>query len=143
VRKLASDCSRFLNHEIAAAGEALAARKASLEEHESKRPGLVRNVLSLGRLSVEWNAARDSLADGVSAAEADIGELKARRWNNRHGDTPEALAWAESRVEETYPDLAEAYRSGVAAEWRTKNRERLDKAREQSTGNVIGKGVER
>jgi hypothetical protein len=143
VRKYAVDYPLRLGREIAAAGEVLAARKACLEEHEKAKPGLVRNVLSLGRLSGEWSAARDSLAGGVAAAETEMGELKDSRWNNRNGDTPDALAWAENTVKETYPDLAEAYQAGIAAEWQAKNRERLEKVPERSSENSMGKSVER
>jgi hypothetical protein len=144
VRKYAADYPRLLGREAAAAGDVLATHKASLEEHGKNKPGVIRNVLSLGKLSREWNAARDSIADAVAAAETEVRELGARRWDNRSGDTPEALAWAESKVREVHPDLAEAYQAGIANQWQKKNRERLEKAApEQSVENSREKGVER
>ncbi len=143
VQKYASDCSRLLKHEISAVEETLAARKASLEEHDKAKPGFVQNVLSLGRLSGEWNTVRASLVDGVSSAETSIAHLETRRRQNQGGDTPDALAWAKNKVMEVYPALAEAYDAAVSREWQAKNRERIEKAQEQSMPSATEKGIER
>lgn len=74
---------------------------------------------------------------------AEIDKLDSSLWNNRRGGAPDALEWARSRVEEVCPALAEAYRAGLDDEWRIKNRERLEKVREQSPDSAVEKGVER
>jgi hypothetical protein len=116
VRIFASHYPCLLTREIEVVGDGLTACKALLKKHEKIKPGLLLNVFSLGKLFREWNAIRTSIVDYVSAAEDRLGELNARRWDNRHGDSPDALAWARNKVEEIYPTLAEAYRAGIAGE---------------------------
>jgi hypothetical protein len=116
VRIFASRYPCLLTREIAVFEESLAAHRALLERHEKIKPGLALNIFSLGKFSREWNVIRTSIADSMSAAETRIGELNARRWDNRHGDSPDALAWARNKVEEVYPALAEAYRTGISGE---------------------------
>ena len=115
------------------------ARRSLLREHDAAKPGLVKNLTTLGQAEKAWKAGRDVLAQEISGIREQMAEVRKNREDCKEGWlSATAREEAKKMVLTQHPEVVEACEQHMARHWEETNAARLEQRKERPAGRESG-----